>query len=268
MQTSSAVARSVRFCARAAGREGAYARDPGCPVLPDHRGPASIPNVCWKAVVVGSAIRLNWLSSTRRTPVYHLLRSPAGNRRACDRPGDRRRGGRSLVAPVKRKVRNDNGARGIRRGATRRMEPFFFHRWGVGKGAPALGLLMVHQAHAQSGRRPGAFTRDGKGPGRASGRLSPRADYRRKFARTQSCHVAFRRQALVDDDRTVRYTTALLFADLGQQVSRWRCLGCELALCLTLLGHQTRPLSCRGTGVQCQASHRWCWRHHWSHARL
>ncbi|KXE43635.1 hybrid sensor histidine kinase/response regulator [Pseudomonas aeruginosa] len=113
----------------------------------------------------------------------------------------------------------DNGGGMPAEVLARCMEPFFSTK-GVGKGT-GLGLSMVQGLVAQSGGGLGIHSEIGKGT-RVSIWLPITAEQTQSTA--ESCpdapealrptHVL-----LVDDDRMVRYTTALLLGDLGYQVS-------------------------------------------------
>ncbi len=152
----------------------------------------------------------------------------------------------------------DNGGGMPAEVLARCMEPFFSTK-GVGKGT-GLGLSMVQGLVAQSGGGLGIHSEIGKGT-RVSIWLPITAEQTQSTA--ESCpdapealrptHVL-----LVDDDRMVRYTTALLLGDLGYQVSEAasaeealgeveRGLAPDLLVTDHLSGRQDRRAACRGT---------------------
>ncbi|MCO2575721.1 response regulator, partial [Pseudomonas aeruginosa] len=113
----------------------------------------------------------------------------------------------------------DNGGGMPAEVLARCMEPFFSTK-GVGKGT-GLGLSMVQGLVAQSGGGLGIHSEIGKGT-RVSIWLPITAEQTQSTA--ESCPDAPEASRpthvlLVDDDRMVRYTTALLLGDLGYQVS-------------------------------------------------
>ncbi len=199
-----------------AGRR--HARPDRALARPDHRGPHRDPGTPACGGCGSAPVRTGHPQPRGERPRRHGRRRPPGNRRA-DRPGDRRRGGRSRRRPLRVPGSRRQRRRHARRGA-----------------GPLHGAVLFHQGRGQ-GHRPRPV--DGPGPGRpvrrrpghplgdrqgdpgehlAADHRGADAIHRRKLPDAPEAlrptHVL-----LVDDDRMVRYTTALLLGDLGYQVS-------------------------------------------------